>query len=200
MVNVQFFARSTAIVTAATLATLVGAASTTVAQERQGCFLVGPGRQVIDLNDICPTPPPFLLTGPSDESLGTGDIQVTLRWATTDDVDLAVTGPDGRRVSWENPGLGGSGGILDRDDNSSCVALTQSPIENVYWPTGGAPEGNYSIDVTLFQRCAVSSEPISFEVRLLVQGTTETLTGTVSDSTPTFSHEFSLPLATSSEP
>ena len=194
MVNVQFFARSTAIVTAVTLAALAGGAA--VAQERQGCFLVGPGRQVIDLDEICPTPPPFLLTSPGESSLGTGDIQVTLRWTTTDDVDLAVTGPDGQAISWENTGPSPSGGTLDRDDNASCLAMTQSPIENIFWPTGQAPEGSYSIEVNLFQRCSVSSEPISFEVRLLVQGTEETLTGTVSDANPIFSHQFTVPLAT----
>lgn len=196
MVNIKVFARSTAILTVAVLAPLVGNAVMTIAQERQGCFIVKPGRQVINLDDICPTPPPFLLTGSGEEALGTGDIQVTLRWATTDDVDLAVTGPDGQTISWENPGPSSSGGILDRDDNSSCLSMTQSPIENIYWPTGEAPDGDYSIEVNLFQRCAVTIEPISFEVRLLVQGTTETLTGTVSEASPTFTHGFSVPLQT----
>ena len=196
MVNVQIFARSTAIVTAATLATLAWGEGAATAQEMQGCFMVKPVRQVIDLSDICPTPPPFLVTGAGSEALGTGDIQVTLRWTTTDDVDLAVTGPDGQRISWENPGPSSSGGTLDRDDNASCLAMTQSPIENIFWPTGQAPEGGYSIEVNLFQRCAASSEPINFEVRLLVQGTIETLTGTVSDSSPTFTHQFSVPLPT----
>ncbi|MEM9217508.1 MAG: hypothetical protein AAGD25_24605 [Cyanobacteria bacterium P01_F01_bin.150] len=196
MVNVQFFARSATIVVVSALVALAGHASTVIAQERQGCFMVEPGRQVIGLEDICPTPPPFLIMGPSEASLGTGDIQVTLRWATTDDVDLAVTGPDGQRIFWENPGPSGTGGILDRDDNSSCEVMTQSPIENVYWPTGQAPDGDYSIEVSLFQRCAVSIEPINFEVRLLVQGTTETLTGSVSESSPTFTHSFSVPLQT----
>lgn len=195
MVNIKVFAQSTAILTGATMAVLFGDISTTVAQERQGCFMVRPGRQVIDLADICPTPPPFLITENGDESLGTGDIQVTLRWATTDDVDLAVTGPDGQKISWENPGPSSSGGTLDRDDNSSCLSMTQSPIENIYWPIGQAPDGNYSIEVNLFQRCVGGNEPIGFEVRLLVQGTTETLTGTVTEANPTFTHSFSVPLA-----
>lgn len=196
MVNVQFFVRSAVTITAATLTTLAGLSSTAIAQERQGCFWVKPGRQIIDLSEICPTPPPFLVTGAGEEGLGTGDIQVTLRWATTDDVDLAVTGPDGQTIFWENPGPTASGGTLDRDDNASCAAITQSPIENVFWPTGQAPQGNYSINVSLFDRCSASSEPISFEVRLLVEGETETLTGTVSEATPTFTYDFSVPLAT----
>lgn len=194
MVNVKFFDRSAVHVLMATALVLVsGSATRTLAQERQGCFMVKPGRQVIELNDICPTPIPFLLSG-SDAELGTGDIQVTLRWATTDDVDLAVVGPDGARISWENPGPVASGGTLDRDDNSSCAVMTESPIENIYWPTGQAPDGSYSIEVNLFQRCAASSEPISFEVRLLVQGVTETITGTVSEASPSFNYNFSVPL------
>ena len=200
MVNVNVLARSTAILTVAVLASLVSDAGITVAQERQGCFMVKPGRQVIELDDMCPSPPPFLLTGSGEEGLGTGDIQVTLRWATTDDLDLAVTGPDGQKISWENPGPSSSGGILDRDDNSSCITMTQSPIENIYWPTGEAPDGDYSIEVNLFQRCAVTIEPIGFEVRLLVQGTSETLTGTVSESSPIFTHSFSVPLESESLP
>ena len=195
MVNANFCARSATVFTVAVLAGIVGGDTATMAQERQGCFMVDASQQLVELDDICPTPPPFLVSGSGEEGLGTGDIQVTLRWATTDDLDLAVTGADGQRIDWEFPGPSGTGGTLDRDDNSSCVTQTQSPIENIFWPPGQAPNGSYTIEVNLFQRCAFSSEPIDFEIRLLVQGTTDTITGTVSDDAPTFTYDFSLPVA-----
>lgn len=178
------------------VASLVTMTTTVVAQERQGCFMVDPIAQFVDLDDICPTPPLFSVSAPSSDGLGTGDIQVTLRWATVDDLDLFVTGPDGVSVNWENPGPSPSGGQLDRDDNAGCVTMTQSPIENVFWPQGSAPEGQYSINVELFTRCDLNSEaPIDFEIRLLLQGEIETITGTVDDDNFTFTHTFALPLA-----
>ena len=196
MLNRKVLARSATVATMATLAIWGGHAAPTVAQERQGCFLVRAGRPIMKLDHVCPRPTPFLLPGRSEDGLGTGDIQVTLSWETTDDLDLSVTGPDAQSVSWNNPGPSSSGGRIDRDDNSACAAITQSPLENIYWPAGQGAEGEYSIDVDLFGRCAEGNEPISFDIRLLVQGVTETITGTVSDTNPTFTHRFSVPLQT----
>lgn len=171
-----------------------------IAQERQGCFMINEAGRLIDLDEFCPVATPFTPpvtasteTGPSGQPLGTGDIQVTLRWTTVDDLDLAVTDPSGDIVAYYNPAIG-SGGQLDVDANAGCGESNGSPIENIFWPTGGAPDGQYTVEVNLFTRCESSTEPISFSLRVLVQGTTRTFEGTVSDSEPVATFPFSLPV------
>ncbi|MDC0835798.1 hypothetical protein POG22_22795 [Geitlerinema sp. CS-897] len=144
-------------------------------------------RDLLGFNTIPAEPPPG-----EEPVLGTGDVQVTLRWDTTDDLDLAVTDPEGNTAFFANPSVA-SGGQLDVDSNAGCMDSTSNPVENVFWPTGGAPEGEYVVSVTLFIRCAASSEPISFELTILTQGETRTETGTVSDAEPTITFPFSLP-------
>lgn len=164
-----------------------------VGQERQGCFVVDPFQGLVELDDICPTPEPFILPSTGENSLGSGDVQVTLRWATIDDLDLAVIGPDGVKVYWDNPGVGGAGGQLDRDDNSECLTLTNSPVENIFWPVGVAPNGEYFVEVELFQRCGAGPDPIDFELQILTLGATDIVRGSVDDANPFFSHTFFLP-------
>lgn len=161
-----------------------------IAQERQGCYMVNDRGALLDLSGICPSPS-FVVTQTSAEGLGTGDIQVTLRWASTDDLDLEVVDPNGETVAYYNPIIP-SGGQLDVDANAACGGTTTQPIENVFWPVSEAPSGDYTIRVNLFARCDDSTGPIPFEVRLLTRGNIETLTGTVDDNTATDSFPFSL--------
>jgi hypothetical protein len=173
----------------ATSVLLIDSQTPAVAQEYQGCFLIDRAGQLFDLSSMCPSVAQFSET----PELGTGDIQVTLRWTTTDDLDLYVTDPSGQVVSYMNTSVP-SGGQLDVDANAGCGGTTNSPIENIFWPPSEAPQGQYSIAVNLFSRCA-GSGPISFEIRLLVQGTTQTLTGTVDEQNSTVTFPFSLPVA-----
>lgn len=161
-----------------------------IAQERQGCFMITNTGQLIDLGEICPSPPQIATA--AEPTLGTGDIQVTLRWTTSDDLDLAVTDPQGGTVAFFNRQVP-SGGQLDVDANAGCSSSTTSPIENIFWPPSQAPQGNYQVEVNLYTRCQSSSSPIPFTLTLLVQGTTRTLTGSVSDQNPTVTFPFSLP-------
>lgn len=87
-----------------------------------------------------------------EEGLGTGDVQVTLRWSSAVDLDLSVTDPSGLRVSFSQPSIA-SGGQLDRDANYPCSSATTSPVENVFWPPGGAPAGTYRFTVTYRTGC-----------------------------------------------
>lgn len=145
--------------------------------------------RLIDLGELCPTPSPFQTTG--TQQLGTGDIQVTLRWASSDDLDLAVTDPSGNTVTYSNPRVA-SGGQLDVDANAGCGETTQTPIENIFWLPGQAPQGSYSIAVNLYQRCGSGSAAIPFNLTLLVQGNTRTLTGTVGTQNPVATFPFSV--------
>ncbi|MCD9624195.1 DUF6777 domain-containing protein [Rhabdothermincola salaria] len=85
------------------------------------------------------TPP---ATAPGGESLGTGDVRVTLTWTGDADVDLHVVDPTGFEIYFGSPSSP-SGGELDVDDIPSD-GDTGTHVENVFWPTGGAPAGAYS--------------------------------------------------------
>lgn len=144
------------------------------------------GGQVFDLSSICAS------DSQTSQPLGTGDIQVTLQWATTDDLDLAVTDPNGDVITYFNRQVA-SGGQLDVDANAACSGVTRSPVENIFWPPGGAPQGEFNIEVNLYAACGETSGSIPFTLRLLVQGSTQTLSGRVNSQNPTVTFQFSVP-------
>ena len=181
--------RSLVIVTAVLLPLFGDNNTPALSQERQGCFMMDASGELVDLGNLCPSARPF--EGGTQE-LGTGDIQVTLSWATADDLDLAVTDPSGQTVFFANAQVP-SGGQLDLDSNAGCEGTTQTPIENIFWPPSEASQGDYNIEVTLFTRCTAGAGPIPFEIRLLVQGNVQTLTGSLSEQTPIATFPFSLP-------
>ena len=112
---------------------------------------------------------PLLGVEPALPELGTGDVQATLTWDTNDDLDLWITDPQGVSIYYSNPSSP-SGGQLDVDANAGCSGnLTDHPVENIFWPTGVAPTGQYTVEVVYFEQC-VSTIPIAFHVRLLVDG------------------------------
>ncbi|NJR39040.1 MAG: hypothetical protein HC781_09645 [Leptolyngbyaceae cyanobacterium CSU_1_4] len=172
--------RSTLILPLALLPLLVASTAPTFAQERQGCFMINASGQLINLGEMC-----------SEQSLGTGDIQVTLKWSTADDLDLAVTDPSGAQVWYQNPRVASSG-ELDVDANAGCQADTAVPIENVFWPETQAPMGDYSIAVNLYQRCGGTSGAVPFTITLLNKGNTQTLRGEVDDSDTPIEFPFSV--------
>jgi uncharacterized protein YfaP (DUF2135 family) len=104
---------------------------------------------------------------PGTVVLGTGDVQVTLRWEGEADLDLHVIDPSGEEIWFGNP-QSDSGGILDVDANGACEALA-SPVENIYWPTGDAPTGLYSVEVVYYQSCG-NSAPVDYEVTVTLDG------------------------------
>ena len=97
-----------------------------------------------------------LIPPPADEGvpnlpddLGTGDVQVTLVWNSTVDLDLdlAIEAPGDERVDFSDR-TSRSGGELDRDANFPCDTATEDPVENIFWPQGRAPSGGYETLVT----------------------------------------------------
>jgi hypothetical protein len=139
-----------------------------------------------------PTPAPTAapttpLAVPPTISVGTGDVQATLLWASSDDLDLHVTDPAGEDIYYSHR-TSASGGQLDHDDIPGCGAATQTHVENVFWPTGGAPPGQYKVYVVLYRQCSTGS-PVSFELRVTVGGrvvydSPGTLTAQGQQSTP----------------
>ena len=111
--------------------------------------------------------------------LGTGDIQLTLTWGSTADLDLHVVDPDGNEIYWEQP-TSSSGGELDVDSNAGCSESTTTPVENVYWPTGDSPKGDYEVFVHYWMPCDGGSGPQDFSVTGRVGGrVVEEFDGTV---------------------
>ena len=100
-----------------------------------------------------------LIPPPEDEGvpnlpddLGTGDVQVTLVWSSTVDLDLAIEAPGDERVDFSDR-TSVSGGELDRDANFPCDTATEDPVENIFWPEGRAPSGGYEALVTYRGGC-----------------------------------------------
>ncbi|MEM9164711.1 MAG: hypothetical protein AAGC54_16800 [Cyanobacteria bacterium P01_F01_bin.4] len=155
------------------LAGLAGAISlTSPALADSGCYIENDRGQVFDLAALCGVTP-----GGAEPVLQTGDVQVTLRWATSDDLDLVVVGPSGEAVTYFSP-TSASGGQLDVDANAFCETASPAPVENIFWPTGGAPTGDYSALVVLSIPCSgPSTTAVDYTLTVLNQGQTTTYEG-----------------------
>lgn len=110
------------------------------------------------------------------ELLGTGDVQATLIWGSTADLDLRVVDPNGETVSWLHP-RASSGGRLDQDDR--CAPISHGGPENVYWPEDGAPLGQYRVVVKYYATCGGAEGPTSWSLRLFVDGQVKKFDGTL---------------------
>lgn len=116
---------------------------------------------------------------PEEPELGTGDVQITLRWNTHDDLDLHVTDPAGEEINFSSR-TSSSGGELDVDANAGCPG-SSSGVENIFWPPGGAPRGQYVVAVNFFGSCNGSGS-VSFTVEVRVDGSLrETITGSITE-------------------
>ena len=100
---------------------------------------------------------------------GSGDVQVTMTWNNTADIDLYVTDPMGETIYYANP-FSSSGGQLDIDD------VDGHGPENIFWNNGNAPAGNYSVSVNHFSGVS----PTNFSVRVQVLGQSAIYNGSVS--------------------
>jgi|GEM_PF-2497095 len=99
---------------------------------------------------------------------GTGDVQVTLTWDNTSDVDLWVTDPNGESVGFRNKTVR-SGGHLDVDDTDGYGP------ENIFWPRGKAPAGEYKVYVHHYKARGVPH----YKVLVRVNGTERNFEGTL---------------------
>ena len=122
----------------------------------------------------------YWLPGSCRAELGTGDVQVTLRWSGYNDLDLHVVDPLGEEIFYQHS-ASASGGLLDVDSNAGCErTVTDSPVENIYWPIGSAPRGEYTVSVVYFSHCGTELDDTEFRIQLKVDGQTQTFEGRVS--------------------
>lgn len=99
-----------------------------------------------------------------------GDIQLSLSWQNYNDLDLHCMDPAGQEICFSNPKSTRTGGELDVDQNAH-LPYTMSPVENIYWPFGGAPPGLYRVSVVFYAPHG-GADPTPFLVRTVVQGRT----------------------------
>ena len=104
-----------------------------------------------------------------DLDLGTGDVEVFLQWTGPADMDLHVVDPEPCEVYYNNRTGCESGGILQVDVIPPCnSATTDIHVEQIYWPEGGAPAGNYSATVDRWSVCPLSTT--SWAMTIYVNG------------------------------
>lgn len=116
-----------------------------------------------------PTPTATPLPTASDEPvLGTGDVQITLRWRTLADLDLHVVDPHGEEIYFQHMEAQ-SGGTLDVDANYPCNERSLTPVENVFWPPGESPSGTYQVRVHYHPECG-DVGPTAYEVIIRAAG------------------------------
>src|SRR5262245_36036705 len=118
--------------------------------------------------------------GVSKPDTGTGDVQVTLRWASDADLDLHVTEPDGTEIYYLNLGPTSTGGQQDVDSNIDCE--NDGGVENVFWPVGDAPSGTYTVSVQGFRLTRDDGTDCGggdFTLTITVAGEERVETGTV---------------------
>ena len=80
----------------------------------------------------------------------TGDVQVLLSWNNYNDLDLICTDPYGETVFFKNPKVS-SGGQLEIDMNVEYPD-SKTPIENIYWEPGRAPNGTYNVYLLYYHK------------------------------------------------
>jgi hypothetical protein len=118
--------------------------------------------------------------GASKRDTGTGDVQVTLSWASDSDLDLHVTEPDGTEIDYINTGPTSTGGELDVDSNIDCE--NDGGVENVFWPVGEAPSGSYAVSVEGFRLTRDDGSDCGggdFTLTITIAGQERVETGTV---------------------
>lgn len=122
----------------------------------------------------------LILSGPSDDiptelldlQLPQGDIEVTVLWNTSADLQLLVRDPVGEAVFDDVPFIN-SGGTLEANGNVNCVpAETLSPFSYIYWPTGRIRPGTYEVEVWYQNACSDVPPPVEFTLVIEVAGET----------------------------
>jgi len=102
---------------------------------------------------------------------------VTLRWNNTADIDLHVIDPFEEELYYGHR-MSESGGELDWDANAACSELTIPTVENIYWPDGQAPTGEYRVFIVYFTECN-DEGPTAWEVRVKVDGEISDFSGMI---------------------
>jgi hypothetical protein len=112
-------------------------------------------------------------------SVGSGDVQVSVSWSDSSDVDLHVIDPDGAEIYYGQK-TSPSGGTLDLDSNAACHRNSDNTYksnENVVWPPNGGLAGTYTVKLDYWSSCG-ATVPTEYVVTVAtVGGTPQVFTG-----------------------
>lgn len=106
----------------------------------------------------------------------TGDVQVSIGWNTVDDIDVHVhfrSFKQNSYISWTNR-FGACGGILDVDMNANSYKLNNKPVENIFWPAGYSPYGEFVVSLHNFRNWS-GARSVPVVVIIKVDGETKVI-------------------------
>jgi subtilisin family serine protease len=125
----------------------------------------------------------------------TGDVQALLSWNNYNDLDLICTDPYGESVFFQNRRVS-SGGRLQIDMNVEYPD-SKTPIENIYWEPGSAPNGTYNLYLLYYRRHEANTDETPYNIKVIYGDQTEEYNGTIKKSDRTI-HICSFTLGTAS--
>lgn len=111
----------------------------------------------------------------------TGDVQISLAWNNGNDLDLHVETPGGEKIFF-NQRDSSCGGQLDVDMNAAGPE-SNTPVENIFWPAGGSPKGEYRVLVHHYANHG-GRDPTRYQITVKVKGEVKKFNGTVKDGDP----------------
>lgn len=117
------------------------------------------------------------------EGAKSSDVQVSLMWNNYNDLDLHIVCPSGERIHGGNK-ISACGGELDVDAN--VRAESRKPVENVFWPEGTAPGGQYHVYVHYYKKHNKrrSKDPTKFQIMVNSGGEMTEYTSELSKGDP----------------
>jgi subtilisin family serine protease len=107
----------------------------------------------------------------------TGDVQILLSWNNYNDLDLICTDPLGETVFFKNRNVS-SGGQLEIDMNVEYPD-SQTPIENIYWEPGGAPNGTYNVYLLYYRRHESVIDETPYNIKIKYDEKTDDYSGMI---------------------
>jgi hypothetical protein len=105
-----------------------------------------------------------------------GDVQISLAWNNVNDLDLHVVAPSGETISYQSQ-RSRCHGMLDVDMNAGTPSSSR-PVENIFWPTGQAPKGEFTVIVHHYSNHG-GMDPTRYQVIVKVDGKTRKFSGAV---------------------
>jgi subtilisin family serine protease len=110
------------------------------------------------------------------ETPSSGDVQVLLSWDNFNDLDIICVDPNNDVISYQNKKVP-SGGQLEIDMNAKYPDKN-TPIENIYWPAGRAPNGEYKVYISYYAQ-HIPQNATSFKVKIKYGDKTKLINGEI---------------------